>query len=884
MVPFKLTKKVSPDTGPSLISAQTVPRAIAFMDIQNNTRIVTPMLPSNQHRSISGASTALPSPSERRNTTKKYIWNRVKLKTSPFPRYRHSSSFIVTNDNRIFVTGGLYDQSVYGDVWQITANANGTSFTSKTIEIDQNTPPPRVGHASTICGNAYVVFGGDTHKLNKNRLLDDDLYLFNINSYKWTIPQPIGPRPLGRYGHKISIIANNPMQTKLYLFGGQIDETYFNDLVVFDLSSFRRPNSHWEFLEPVSTLPPPLTNHTMVTYDNKLWVFGGKTPKTISNDTYCYDPIQNDWSKIETTGEKPLPIQEHASVVYRHLMCVFGGKGIHNTYSNDVYFLNLISLKWYKLPRIKEGIPQERSGHSLTLMKNEKLLIMGGDKFDYANPTIQDLHTSETDKGEGTLLYTLDLSLLDELCPGIMGESLLAGENVSGISSGNFTTSNATEGENREMINILTPRLPKFSTFNDIDEGAGSYTSSLGNKAFTQKSDTEEKTSLSPKAGIAIHENSSQPNIEITKSNIPVLQGLAINAEQYGFPPFKDTSNCKVIPKSLYDDLNRNLQTLHLEAQQKELETARHISELEKEVQRLTVIKEASKDSNFQTARLKNLEIQKTFLKSRNSDLENSLMVKLSQANKILNQIKIQNIKLERCFEDGAIKRDVVDLKNKCDILNHQNQTLVNKMQKKNLELLTHLKDSSCYLGKLLKNNPTSAQPPLDEKDNEIYKEDPLKKMEKIINEMYEAARTKEKLQLETQKLNGERDSLRANLLDNNNKLEALKKISDGSLKSMDLTKKAIDLSLSELEKYRKCTYQLQQEIDRIKTEQAEQDDKQEQHSAITHRNLGAFHRMKVNNLKAELYMSKENRDSLKDELLALKKRLYILEQKRQPQ
>ena len=164
----------------------------------------------DRHRSISGASTALPSPSERRNTTKKYIWNRVKLKTSPFPRYRHSSSFIVTNDNRIFVTGGLYDQSVYGDVWQITANANGTSFTSKTIEIDQNTPPPRVGHASTICGNAYVVFGGDTHKLNKNRLLDDDLYLFNINSYKWTIPQPIGPRPLGRYGHKISIIANNP--------------------------------------------------------------------------------------------------------------------------------------------------------------------------------------------------------------------------------------------------------------------------------------------------------------------------------------------------------------------------------------------------------------------------------------------------------------------------------------------------------------------------------------------------------------------------------------------------------------------------------------------------------------------------------------------------
>jgi len=59
------------------------------------------------------------------------------------------------------------------------------------------------------------------------------------------------------------------------------------------------------------------------------------------------------------------------------------------------------------------------------------------------------------------------------------------------------------------------------------------------------------------------------------------------------------------------------------------------------------------------------------------------------------------------------------------------------------------------------------------------------------------------------------------------------------------------------------------------------QDDKQEQRGAITHGNFDAFHRMKINNLKAELYMSKENRDSLKDELLALKKKLYTLEQKK---
>lgn len=376
MVPFKLTKKASTDTDCSAISAQSLPRAMPFIDNQNGTRIVTPTAPPNQQRNISGASTALPSPMERQDAGK-YVWNRIKLKNSPFPRYRHSASPIVTNDNRIFVTGGLHDHLVYGDTWQITGNLDGTSFVSKTIQIGQNTPPPRVGHASTICGNAYVVFGGDTHKLNMNRLLDDDLYLFNINSYKWTIPQPVGTRPLGRYGHKISIIANNPMQTKLFLFGGQIDETYFNDLAMFDLSSFRRPNSHWVFLKPVSIVPPPLTNHTMVTFDNKLWVFGGKTPNTLSNETFCYDPVQNDWSKIQTTGERPPAVQEHASVVYKHLMCIFGGKDIQNAYSNDVYFLNLITFKWYKLPRIKEGLPKERSGHSLTLIKNDQACYHG---------------------------------------------------------------------------------------------------------------------------------------------------------------------------------------------------------------------------------------------------------------------------------------------------------------------------------------------------------------------------------------------------------------------------------------------------------------------------------------------------------------------------
>lgn len=64
-------------------------------------------------------------------------------------------------------------------------------------------------------------------------------------------------------------------------------------------------------------------------------------------------------------------------------------------------------------------IPRPRSGHSVSLLPNQKLLIMGGDKFDYAIANDKELRTSEVDLGAGTIVYTLDLSKLSELCPGI---------------------------------------------------------------------------------------------------------------------------------------------------------------------------------------------------------------------------------------------------------------------------------------------------------------------------------------------------------------------------------------------------------------------------------------------------------------------------------
>lgn len=124
------------------------------------------------------------------------------------------------------------------------------SLNVKQIQKTNDIVSPRCGHASELIGNAFLVYGGDT-RVNATDALDDNLYSFNICVYtylyasamifyyllwlaslKWTRAETSGPRPGGRYGHSLSIIG-----TKVYVFGGQRDEHFFNDLYSFDLSN-----------------------------------------------------------------------------------------------------------------------------------------------------------------------------------------------------------------------------------------------------------------------------------------------------------------------------------------------------------------------------------------------------------------------------------------------------------------------------------------------------------------------------------------------------------------------------------------------------------------------------------------------------------------------
>jgi len=77
--------------------------------------------------------------------------------------------------------GGLVNgTNVKGDLWIIEGGNRPPSCYP--VQTTAEGPGPRVGHASLLVGNAFIVFGGDT-KVEENDVLDDTLYLLNTCAY-----------------------------------------------------------------------------------------------------------------------------------------------------------------------------------------------------------------------------------------------------------------------------------------------------------------------------------------------------------------------------------------------------------------------------------------------------------------------------------------------------------------------------------------------------------------------------------------------------------------------------------------------------------------------------------------------------------------------------
>ncbi|KAL9619823.1 MAG: hypothetical protein Q9160_005563 [Pyrenula sp. 1 TL-2023] len=316
--------------------------------------------------------------------------------SNPFPRYGAAVNTVASKEGDIYMMGGLIDGSmVKGDLWMV--EAAGGNLACYPIATVSEGPGPRVGHAALLVGNAFIVFGGDT-KLEDNDQLDDTLYLLNTSSRQWSRASPPGQRPVGRYGHTLNILGS-----RIYVFGGQVEGLFFNDLMAFDLNNLQNPVNQWEYLIRNSAeggpqpgqIPPARTNHTVISYQDQLFLFGGTNGTQWFNDVWSYDPRTNTWSQQDCIGYIPQPREGHSAALVGDVMYIFGGRTEEGTDLGDLAAFRIASKRWYTFQNMGPS-PSPRSGHSMTA-HGKQIIVLAGEPS-----------SAPRDPSELSMVYVLD--------------------------------------------------------------------------------------------------------------------------------------------------------------------------------------------------------------------------------------------------------------------------------------------------------------------------------------------------------------------------------------------------------------------------------------------------------------------------------------------
>ncbi|KAF9431434.1 Negative regulator of mitotic exit [Entomortierella beljakovae] len=231
---------------------------------------------------------------------------------NPFPRFSHTASYVQTGTD-IYIFGGIARGSTQMDMHVVDIS----NFQCQTLQaVGSDHPPPLSGHTAVTLGQYIMYFGG---KDVKNKC-SDFLYVLHTVRKEWNRPMIHGLLPAPRHSHASTVIG-----TTMFVFGGQFNSYYLNDIVSFDMKSLNTPTPKWTRLEPASELPPARAGHCAAAYDGKVYIFGGADDNFFYNDIWCYDPVTNKWEAVPAFGVLPTSRQGHACCVVDDTMYIYGG-------------------------------------------------------------------------------------------------------------------------------------------------------------------------------------------------------------------------------------------------------------------------------------------------------------------------------------------------------------------------------------------------------------------------------------------------------------------------------------------------------------------------------------------------------------------------------
>ncbi|KAK7258889.1 hypothetical protein RIF29_24478 [Crotalaria pallida] len=218
---------------------------------------------------------------------------------------------------------------------------------------------------------------------------------------EWIAPPVTSQRPKARYEHGAAVV-----QDKLYIYGGNHNGRYLNDLHVLDLRNWT-----WSKIEAKAGDESPVTltpcaGHSLIPWGNKLLSIAGHTKDpSESIQVKAFDLQTATWSSLKSFGKAPVSRGGQSVNLVGSSLVVFGGQDAKRTLLNDLHILDLETMTWDEIDAV--GVPPSpRSDHTAAVHVDRYLLIFGGGSHAtcYNDLHVLDMQTMEwsrpTQQGE----------------------------------------------------------------------------------------------------------------------------------------------------------------------------------------------------------------------------------------------------------------------------------------------------------------------------------------------------------------------------------------------------------------------------------------------------------------------------------------------------
>lgn len=188
------------------------------------------------------------------------------------------------------------------------------------------------------------------------------------------------------------------------------------------------------------TRPAPRTNHTVVSHNDQMYLFGGTNGSHWFNDVWVYDPKTNAWTEMDCIGYIPAPREGHSAAIVNDVMYVFGGRTEEGTDLGDLAAFRMPFKRWYTFQNMGPS-PSPRSGHSMTA-HGKQIIVLAGEPS-----------SAPRDPGELSMVYVLDTSKIryPNDAPASGAEKLIASghERRPSSEARNAKRSQSREGQNQ---------------------------------------------------------------------------------------------------------------------------------------------------------------------------------------------------------------------------------------------------------------------------------------------------------------------------------------------------------------------------------------------------------------------------------------------------